>query len=488
MMVSMELRNPMTCLHHWSEGPWCPLNAQAADRWLEPSGEPLPFFAVAEDWLRLAELTGTPRFFHINLQYFFAGRCYAHNRRALEWLAEQRDRGRLDIGGIRPWAERMRAGGGFLRQTTYWRGEMMGFHVGHRPGSVADVIVDESLQGQIIWESPSPVPQRWYDYAPRWNYPAFEPHGTAPASQSVAGIEVAAILAGEAGVERHLEVVIRNAAAARSVPLALWSLLEDCRGPFTVESPGWQAEVVPHPAGVGGTVLLAGRWPAGETRVTVRVRHGGTAANRHKRTWGDLLAAQTFEFRHRPYTVLVTQAPERFAVTVRVRRTQPGAEPVRVESLCGIDYEARTMPANGLPLQFDGTRLACWHRFWDVTADELDVEGVEEVEARLRQQTAALVAAVAPRVAVPAPGYQRFGNITDRSRWDRAVGCAAGEAERLRMEEWFRKLCPAAGETVIAAHPGLYLPRGSITKVLGHEFDVVHCAAGPRELPATRLR
>ncbi len=60
LMASMELRNPMVCLNHWSEGPWCPLNALAADRWLEPGADPLPFLQIAEDWLRQSELSGRP--------------------------------------------------------------------------------------------------------------------------------------------------------------------------------------------------------------------------------------------------------------------------------------------------------------------------------------------------------------------------------------------------------------------------------------------
>jgi len=465
MMLSMELRNPLVCLRHWSEGPLCPLNAQAADRWLEPTAEPLPFIQIAEDWLRQAELTGVPKFFHINLQYFFAGRCRDHNRRALEWLAEQRDKGRLEIGGIQPWAEHLRVGGGFVRQTTYWRGEMMGSHVGHRPGSVADTIVDEGLDRQAVWEAPHAVPQRWYDYRKNWDYPAFEPTGSAPASTDASGITVE--LAGST-------VVVRNTGGSRHVPLAVWSVLDEQRGPFMVTADnGVTVDVVPHPVGVGGAVLIEREWPTGETRVELTVRSAGTAPNRHRRRWGQLLEAQTFEFRHQPYTYLVTQAPARFAVTVRTPR-----ENVRVESLCGIDYEDRQMPANGMPLQFDGTRLACWHRLWGVRADELEIEGVEEVEERLRRQTAELVVRVAPSVKVPAPGYQLFGNIRDKSRWDRVVGRAAGEAERERMNSWFRQQRPDAGEVVVEAHPGLYLPRGSITKVLGHEFDVVECAKG----------
>ncbi len=474
VMASMELRNPLVCLNHWSEGPWCPLNAQAVDRWLEPGDEPLPFMQIAEDWLREAELTGVPRFFHINLQYFFAGRCFPHNRRALEWLAEQRDKGRLEIGSLTTWAGRMQAANGFIRQATYWRGEMMGFHVGHRPGSFPDVIVDESLAQQVIWQHPHAVPRRCYDYRKTWSYPEFEPTGTAPASEPYDGIEVTTRLLAATGLTRRVAVSISNTGAPRTAPLALWDLLEDCAGPFTAEAPaGWQASVLPHPAGTTGAVLLEGVIPAGKTQVEVTVRVGAVQPSTHRRSWGRLLEAQTFEHRHQPVTYLVTQTPERFAVTVRSKVAH-----VRVESLQGMDYEQRELPAAGLPLSFDGTRLAGWHRFHGVRAGELEIEGVEEVEARLARQTAGLVKTVAPGLEIPAPGYQLFGNIRDKTRWDRTLARVAGDAEMKRINEWFRRQRPDAGEVVIEVHPGVYLPRGSITKVLGHEFDVEHCADG----------
>jgi hypothetical protein len=170
---------------------------------------------------------------------------------------------------------------------------------------------------------------------------------------------------------------------------------------------------------------------------------------------------------------LVSQTPERFVVSVRST-----GEAVRVETLCGMDHEVRPLPVNGLALQFDGTRLVCWHRFLGVRADELEIEGVEEVEVRLRRQTAEVVNTLAPGLEIPAPGYQLFGNIRDKSRWDRTLARAAGDVEMKRMTEWFHGQRPTEGEVVIEVHPGIHLPRGSITKVLGHEFDVVKCAEG----------
>jgi hypothetical protein len=47
-----------------------------------------------------------------------------------------------------------------------------------------------------------------------------------------------------------------------------------------------------------------------------------------------------------------------------------------------------------------------------------------------------------------------------------------------KSNEWLRLHVPVTSEEVIEVHSGIYLPRGSITKVLGHEFDHIVCAPG----------
>jgi len=473
LMSSMELRNPLVCMNHWSEGPWCPLNAQAADRWLEPSAEPLPFLAIAEDWLRQAELSGEPSFFHLNLQYFFAGRCREHNRRALEWLADQRDKGRLEVGGLKQWSELLRANGGFQRQTTYWRGEMMGFHVGHRPGCYPDVVVDESLSHQGVWEKPDPLPKRFYDYGPKWNYPAFEPKGDAPMTADFSEVEVNAYNDGGTWTVRVL-----NSDATRRMPLLLWDCLEGWEGPFSIDGlgEGWCARVVPHPAGVSGVLLLDGEVPTGETKLRLQVTGFRESKQRFARSWPDLVEAQTFFHRGRPYTVLAAQTPEPFAVRVRLSRSSP--EPIVYESLCGIEYQKLELVQNESVLNFDGSRLVCWHRFWGVTVDQIELSEMEATKAELRARTARVLYGLSSEIAPDAPGYQTFGNIRNPARWDRKISRVAGELEMQRCNEWLRAQVPADSEVVVEVHPGIYLPRGSITKVLGHEFDHASCAPG----------
>ena len=420
--------------------------------------------------MRQSELTGETKFFHINLQYFFAGRCREHNRRALEWLAEQRDKGRLEVGSLQLWRQRLLENGGFQKQTTYWRGEMMGFHVGHRPGCFPDVVVEEDLQAQTIWQKPDLLPQRLYDYEAMWNYPAFQPDGSAPASEDLATISVH---------RNGTEVEIENPGEARRMPLMLWDALAGLAAPLSVESltPGWKAQVVPHPSGVGGAVKLEGVVATGKSVVKVAV-NGKASAREGSRSWPGLVEAQTFFHHGRPYTVLAAQTPEPFVLMAEIRKGPNDHEPIVAEHLRGISYEKRTLEEPETVLRFDGMRLACWHRFWGVTADQITLHGVEETQARLRKATAALAARVAPGLALDGEGYQLFGNIREKSRWDRALACAAGEEEKRRMNAWFREQRADEGEVVVEVHPGLLLPRGSITKVLGHEFDVMHCEQG----------
>jgi len=282
LMASMELRNPLVCLNHWSEGPWCPLNAQAADRWLEPSGTPFPFIQIAEDWIRQTEIDGAPRFFHLNLQYFFAGRCFEHNRRALEWVAEQCAAGRLRTTGLKAWGETLRENRGFLRQTTLWSGEMPGYHVGHRPGFMPDVIVDEDLRRQAIWIRPEAQPARCYEYRRPWDYPAFQPDGSAPASLPSEPWKVLWEQHSEGLGWRSGRFTLQSASTEPPPPLAVWDALDGCVGPYVIDiSEGCSAKIVPHPGGIGAAAILEFAGRVREVQATVRFSSSTT--QRHSR-------------------------------------------------------------------------------------------------------------------------------------------------------------------------------------------------------------
>jgi len=49
LISSMELRNPLTCIENWSDGPFCPLNQTMGDRSIEMGELPLETLAVCED-------------------------------------------------------------------------------------------------------------------------------------------------------------------------------------------------------------------------------------------------------------------------------------------------------------------------------------------------------------------------------------------------------------------------------------------------------
>lgn len=472
LMSSMELRNPMVCLNHWSEGPWCPLNALAADRWLEPSDQPWPFLQIAEDWLRQSELSRRPLFFHLNLQYFFAGRCYDHNRYALEWLSRQRDAGRLEIGSLRQWRDRMQKAEGLIPQTTYWRGEMMGFHVGHRPGCFPDVVVDESITHQAIWQKPHSLPVRLYNYTTPWKYPAFIPDGSAPASECYSGIRVNTRLQTAGENVRELTIELTNDGGGRRVPLILWDVFAGWNAPLICQGTA-DAKVVPHPGG-GGSLLIETDVPTGRSELKVRVAGSGRAEVSEK-NWGDLIVAQGFHLEGESYTVLASQSPESFSI--RVRHWADAKRLPVLESLIGIEYHQALLEET-VTLRFDGSRLACWHRFRGVTPDQIEVLNVDEVIDLLSSRTARLLSEHRSSDLLAEGEFQRFGNIRELARWDRKVACTAGNVELERFNQWFRDERPEAGETVIEVHPGIYLPRGSITKVLAHEFDFIRCASG----------
>jgi len=177
--------------------------------------------------------------------------------------------------------------------------------------------------------------------------------------------------------------------------------------------------------------------------------------------------------------VLASQSPDSFSVVLRKSPTAlQSKEPVEVESLLGIEHETRALGSSGLALRFEPSRLACFHRVWGLDASQLEIAGVEEAESALRARTASLAAKLAPGLEIPAPGYQLFGDIRDASRWDRKLGLAAGLAEKEAINSWMRSLRPSCGDFLVEAHPGITIPRGSITKVLGHAFDIVDCASG----------
>ena len=62
---------------------------------------------------------------------------------------------------------------------------------------------------------------------------------------------------------------------------------------------------------------------------------------------------------------------------------------------------------------------------------------------------------ITPEMQMTEPGYPIFSPLTDKNRWELFIGKAAGERERVRVNQWLARKCPDVGETVVEAHPGI---------------------------------
>ncbi len=322
----------------------------------------------------------------------------------------------------------------------------------------------------MVWQHPEPLPQRCYDYSAEWHYPAFQPDGSAPASTTRPQDEVK-IESTETGNTSRVFTITQQGEG--SSPVMIWEAFSGGRLHLKRRSSAERARRASYPIPPVGRCIAGGD---SRTKVVIRVagRAGGDAVG--TRRWGNLVVGQTFHRGGIPYTVLAAQTPEPFAVEARIRRSS--VEPVEWESLCGLDHRKEIVPGDRITLSFDGSRLACWHRLRGLQAGQIELTGVDAIESGLRQAIAHTSQRIDPAIVPDEPGFQLFGNIRQPGRWDRRLARSAGEKEIHAMDRWFAEKRPEAGAAVITVHPGAFLPRGSITKVLGHEFDSITCAEG----------
>lgn len=482
MIVNMELRNPLVCVEYHVEGPLCPLNTQSADRTLEPGDEPLQYIAFAEDLLKQAEITGRKYFLDINLQYFFTDKCFNINRRAIEWLSMQRDGGRLEVGGIRAWADTLRANEGDIRQSSYWRGEMMGFHPGGRPGNLPDIVVDENLARQASWFYPNVLPQKYYRYLNKWDYPSFIKDGSLPPSECFENIHVETSIIYDGMDSRKLKVSIRNLGEETVTALCLWECLTGLVGPFEICISNSNLSVleVPNPCGVGGAVIIDGWFAKGEMEFILDIKFLTKRKEHYLKKFGCIVEGRTFYYNRQPYTYLVTQVPEKFFLEAEINLPLCGT-PITVERLAGIDYEIESTEKRTVLLKFDGRKLSCWNRIWGVTASQISIDSIdiELLEEKFRKKTEAFVNELCMETGVdpmqvPKPGFQVFtfpGNLQPEEI--KTIARMSGDREIKRKNKWLRELNPGIDKILIEAHLGIYSPKGSINKVLSHRFNEI---------------
>ena len=414
LIASMELRNPLDCLEHWSEGPFCPLNLIMGDRTIEAGEEPIESMAAAEDWMRLTELTGQPRFFTVNLQYFTSRKCYDITRRMLQWLKEQQLQGRLRFVGLREYAGQLQENRGVLPQTTYWRGGVVGSHVGGRPGTGTEVVVCENHQVQRIFRQGARGAERYFDYTTIWNYPAFEPLGLLPKSEGYAAV-VEQLQTQREGNELRLSFTIRSS-RAKDLKVCLWDGLAGLTGPFTVLRVGGAgrcAEVVPHPGGSGGCLLVDVTQSG--ARVELAVESKGTTSNRHSRTFHGLFKAETVWIRQRPLTRIAADVchPLRFSIRANTKRQ------VTYDFICGKKYGSGSLPqGQAVTVELNGQFSQSMFRLWDVSADELEVDDAEcqELSERIVRENQRIARTFAAS-AVPPTEPVRFYREQDWPNW-----------------------------------------------------------------------
>ena len=153
------------------------------------------------------------------------------NLRLLDWLCVQRDKGRVKFINLPAWATIMKAAGGFLPQTIYWRGEQMGNMVCNKPGTGVETVMHESLRGQWSFRKGRAGAERHYDYAENWaGCKPFTPRAEEPPchAQAVTVSAVASQVAGD-----QVTVTFRAATAEKKpVKFAVWGALENLAGPF----------------------------------------------------------------------------------------------------------------------------------------------------------------------------------------------------------------------------------------------------------------
>jgi hypothetical protein len=460
LISSMELRNPLTCYHHWSEGPFCPLNIILGDRTTETGEWPIETMAAAEDFFRQGEISGRTRFFHINLQYFTSRKCFDFNERMLEWLVDQRKMGRLAFTGLRAHAERLREVGGVLPQSTWWRGENLGQHHGGRRGDGIEAIISEDASGQWQFRSGHAGPDRHFDYTKHWDFPAFDPKGDLPLSEGYeVSVKTEEFSVGEDASEVSLEVGAVTGGVRRR--FCLWKLLDGIEGPFEVVSmPGGVdlVDIVPHPGGTGVSLVLSADL---STAVAGKIclRHGRRAGSGHSRNWGDLILAETVDFRGRPLTRVTSTVPYALQVSIGVRSSAP----VKVETMVGGDWaHATLLPGRPWKGVLDGSKTVSRVRFFGVTADQLSLSEdlLEDLRAQAQRRTAGYAAHVG--MNVPEGEILRFTQSSAWPAWLVEAARRGADGEIVAMDRQASSLCSQAGGHVVASlHMAADLPVGS---------------------------
>lgn len=463
LVSSMELRNPLTCAEHWSEGPFCPLNLMMGDRTIETGEAPLETLAACEDWIRLSELTGQPRFFHLNLQWFTSPRCLDLNRRCLEWLGRQARMGRLAFTTLRRHADVLTKAGGVLPQTTWWRGSCMGQTIGGQPAGGVGCIVRESAAGQWQFRQGEAGPCRFYDYRRRWACVPFDPLGLDPAFTSTTATIQDLTCEAQAGDRVSVRFSWQ---AERAGTLCCWTACNGLRAPFQViEAGGLAVEFVPHPGGVGGAILFEAPATSGQARIVFA--HTGSAEERHSRRWSDLVTLESVVIDDRPVTRIAANVP----APLRLPLATTCSHRVRWDAVNGGEVRSGLLhPGDQIEIDLDARRGASVVRLWDVDAAGIlePVAALAAERTRLITAAQAVAADLAPGAPPPA-GPLCFGSEASIPPWAHAVARAASDREIALLDPLALRL--GAGRLVASGHLACDLPLGTKGRIRAGGYD-----------------
>jgi hypothetical protein len=453
-IANMELRSPLTCLEHWNEGPFCPLNLIMGDRTIEPGEEPVESMAAVTDWLEISRLTHTPRIIIVNLQYFTSLKCFDINRHFLQWLAEQRDNGRLRFVTLQEIANLNKEAGGFMPQTTWYRGETMGQMCGGQAGDGNPCIVKESMAGQFVWRDAFPGPERAYLYNRKWDYLPFNPSGETPESFGYNAEVNTKKNISENTTDIQLEW---NAAKEGEVFLCAWDAFGGLKAPFKVifDEGFVSVEAVPHPSGNGGALLFQARKNTGTG--SVKAIHSGKVSTSLSQRLEGLITMETAFIRGRALTRMAPLVPYRFGFTLGIKKNKTS----RWEAV--IDGKVKSgmiYPGDKIGVILDGTRSATMVRLWDVTIDDItiDTDALKSEQVRLTNYVKKVASELAP--ASPPPILPpMLGALASIPEWAKEAAKRGADREIQLIEQARMQYAP--GKPLASIHMAIDLPYGS---------------------------
>ncbi len=334
----------------------------------------------------------------------------------------------------------------------------MGFHVGHRPGRFPDVVVDESLDHQAVWQRPEALPKRFYNYREKWNYPAFAPDGSAPASSDFDGVELDI-------AEQVTRRAIAGMAGMHQEPAAPRDLFPCSFGmPLRAGNLHFTWRICPSHGPIGSFRIPADRpvpfcWrrgsPGRNTPCAFRLGQSFPLVSwkRPGPTW----------WRPRPSSRATAHipfwSPKRLNPSITLARiTKPvqDGEPVIAEQLIGLEHEREIA-------RWKRIRIAFRRYPADLLASSLGRNGrrnridrSRRNQAGLATRTQSLVAELCPEVYPNNPPTNSLATFRNPERWDRQLADKAGAVEMRKMNAWFQKQRPGVGEIIVEAHPGVF--------------------------------